>query len=54
MASYLAACRASPVQELLPRYNFGFRSSPQENEHPEEGRHEGLVLRNDALTSVFI
>ena len=48
MASYLAACRASPV--IISR----FRSSPQENEHPEEGRHEGLVLRNDVLTSVFI
>ena len=37
-----------------PRYNFGFRSSVQKNGHPGEGRHEGLVPRNDILISGFI
>ena len=35
-------------------YNFGFRSSVQKNGHPGEGRHEGLVPRNDVLISGFI
>ena len=37
-----------------PSYKFGFRSSVQKNGPPGEGRHEGLVPRNDALTNGFI
>ena len=33
---------------------FGFRSSVQKNRLPGEGRHEGLVPRNDVLTNGFI
>ena len=36
-----------------PSYNFGFWSSVQKKGHPGEGRHEGLVPRNDVLTSGF-
>ena len=38
----------------LPSFKFGFRSSVQEKRSPEEGRHEGLVPRNDVLTIGFI
>ena len=38
----------------LPSYKFGFRSSVQKNGPPREGRHEGLVPRNDVLTNGFI
>ena len=38
----------------LPSYKFGFRSSVQKNSAPGEGRHEGLVPRNDVLTDGFI
>ena len=38
----------------LPSYKFGFRSSVQKNGPPGEGRHEGLVPRNDVLTDGFI
>ena len=38
----------------LPNYKFGFRSSAQKNGPPGEGRHEGLVPRNDVLTNGFI
>ena len=38
----------------LPNYKFGFRSSAQKNGPPGEGRNEGLVPRNDVLTSGFI
>ena len=38
----------------LPSYKFGFRSSVQENGPPGEGRHEGLVPRNDVLKNGFI
>ena len=37
-----------------PSHKFGFRSSVQKNGLPGEGRHEGLVPRNDVLTSGFI
>ena len=37
-----------------PSYKFGFRSSVQKNGLPGEGRHEGLVPRNDVLTNGFI
>ena len=37
-----------------PGYKFGFRSSVQKNGLPGEGRHEGLVPRNDVLTAGFI
>ena len=37
-----------------PSHKFGFRSSVQKNGLPGEGRHEGLVTRNDVLTSGFI
>ena len=39
---------------LLPSHKFGFRSSVSKNRHPGEGRHEGLVPRNDVLTNGFI
>ena len=38
----------------LPNYKFGFRSSVQKNGPPGEGRHGGLVPRNDVLTNGFI
>ena len=41
----------------LPRkasHKFGFRSSVQKNGLPGEGRHDGLVPRNDVLTNGFI
>ena len=38
----------------LPSYKFGFRSSVQKNGPPGEGRHEGLVPKNDVLTNGFI
>ena len=33
---------------------MGFRSSVSKNGHPGEGKHEGLVRRNDVLTNGFI
>ena len=38
----------------LSSYKFGFRSSVQKNGPPGEGRHEGLVPRNDVPTNGFI
>ena len=38
----------------IASYHFGFRSSVLKNGLPEEGRHEGLVPRNDVLTGGFI
>ena len=38
----------------LPSYKFSFRSSVQKNGPPGEGRHEGLVPRNDVRTNGFI
>ena len=32
---------------VWPSYKFGFRSSVQKNGLPVEGRHKGLVPRND-------
>ena len=43
---YWAAC--------APSHKMGFRSSAAKNGLPGEGRHEGLVPRNDVLTSGFI
>ena len=44
--SYWAAC--------APSHKRGFRSSAAKNGLPGEGRHEGLVPRNDVLTNGFI
>ena len=43
---YWAAC--------APSHKMGFRSSAAKNGLPGEGRHEGLVPRNDVLTNGFI
>ena len=37
-----------------PIHKMGFRSSVSKSGHPGEGKHEGLVLRNDVLTNGFI
>ena len=39
---------------MRPSYKFGFRSSVYINGLLGEGRHEGLVPRNDVLTNGFI
>ena len=39
---------------VRPSHKFGFRSSVSKSGLPGEGRHEGLVLRNDVLTNGFI
>ena len=39
---------------VRPSHKFGFRSSVSKNGHPGEGKHEGLVRRNDVLTNGFI
>ena len=39
---------------VRPSYKFSFLSSVYKNGLPGEGRHEGLVLRNDVLTNGFI
>ena len=39
---------------LQPSHKMGFRSSAAKNGLPGEGRHEGLVPRNDVLTNGFI
>ena len=39
---------------VRPSHKMGFRSSAAKNGLPGEGRHEGLVPRNDVLTNVFI
>ena len=38
---------------VRPSHKFGFRSSVSKNRHPGEGRHEGLVPRNDVVTNGF-
>ena len=43
---YWAAC--------APSHKMGFRSSVSKSGLPGEGRHEGLVPRNDVLTNGFI
>ena len=43
---YWAAC--------APSHKMGFRSSVAKSGLPGEGRHEGLVPRNDVLTNGFI
>ena len=40
--------------QSTPSYNFGFWSFVQKNDLPGEGRHGGLVPRNDVLTNGFI
>ena len=37
-----------------PSRKMGFRSSVSKSGHPGEGKHEGLVRRNDVLTNGFI
>ena len=37
-----------------PSHKFGFWSSAAKNGLPGEGRHEGLVPRNDVLANGFI
>ena len=37
-----------------PSHKMGFRSSVSQSGHPGEGKHEGLVRRNDVLTNGFI
>ena len=39
---------------VRPSHKMGFRSSVSKSGLPGEGRHEGLVLRNDVLTNGFI
>ena len=39
---------------VRPSHKFGFRSSVSKSGLPGEGRHEGLVTRNDVLTNGFI
>ena len=43
---YWAAC--------APSHKMGFRSSVSKSGLPGEGRHEGLVPRNDVVTNGFI
>ena len=43
---YWAAC--------APSHKMGFRSSAAKNGLPGEGRHEGLVRRDDVVTDGFI
>ena len=49
MVSYVIT--GLPVQ---PSHKMGFPSSAAKNGLPGEGRHEGLVPRNDVLTNGFI
>ena len=44
--NYWAAC--------APSHKMGFRSSAAKNGLPGEGKHEGLVPRDDVLTNGFI
>ena len=39
---------------VRPSHKMGFRSSAAKNGFPGEGRHEGLVPRNDVLTNGFM
>ena len=39
---------------VRPSHKMGFRSSVSQSGHPGEGKHEGLVRRNDVLTNGFI
>ena len=39
---------------VRPSRKMGFRSSVSKSGLPGEGRHEGLVPRNDVLTNGFI
>ena len=37
-----------------PSHKMGFRSSVSKSGHPGEGKHEGLVRRNDVLANGFM
>ena len=37
-----------------PSHKMGFRSLVSKSGHPGEGKHEGLVRRNNVLTNGFI
>ena len=37
-----------------PSHTMGFWSSVLQSGHPGEGKHEGLVRRNDVLTNGFV
>ena len=37
-----------------PSHKMGFRLSVSQSGHPGEGKHEGLVRRNDVLTNGVI
>ena len=39
---------------VRPSHKMGFRSSVSKSGLPWEGKHEGLVRRNDFLTNGFI
>ena len=39
---------------VRPSHKMGFRSSVSKSGLPGEGKHEGLVPRNDVLTNGFI
>ena len=39
---------------VRPSHKMDFRSSAAKSGHPGEGKHEGLVPRNDVLTNGFI
>ena len=39
---------------VRPSHKMGFRSSVSKSGLPGEGRHKGLVRRNDVLTNGFI
>ena len=49
MFLYISLVTGLPVR---PSHKMGFRSSAAKNGLPGEGRHEGLVRRNDVLTVV--
>ena len=51
LRSFNAIITGLPVR---PSHKMGFRSSAAKNGLPGEGRHEGLVPRNDVLTNGFI
>ena len=54
LATGLLGTRLITGLPVRPSHKFGFQSSVSKNGHPGEGRHEGLVPRNDVLTNGFI
>ena len=61
----LTELRSNKIKNLLclffitglpgkPSHKMGFRSSVSQSGHPREGKHEGLVRRNDVLINGFI